>query len=93
MVTFQNKAGLIMKVAGILRGVFKPDEYDKMILPDEAKSKIGYEINFTRYFHEYTPLRKTSNILQDFQGIQRDVSMFLKDLFGTSSDKGEVASD
>ncbi|WP_066320469.1 type I restriction-modification system subunit M N-terminal domain-containing protein [Bacillus sp. FJAT-29814] len=33
MVTFQNKATLIMKVADILRGVFKPEEYDKIILP------------------------------------------------------------
>ena len=32
---------------------------------DFDKTKIGYEINFTRYFYEYTPLRPTSEIRAD----------------------------
>ncbi len=32
---------------------------------DHSKTKIGYEINFTRYFYEYTPLRSTSEIRAD----------------------------
>lgn len=32
---------------------------------EHSKTKIGYEINFTRYFYEYTPLRPTSEIRAD----------------------------
>lgn len=32
---------------------------------DHNKTKVGYEINFTRYFYEYTPLRSTTDIRAD----------------------------
>lgn len=32
---------------------------------DESKTKIGYEINFTKYFYQYTPLRSTTDIRTD----------------------------
>lgn len=33
--------------------------------PDRSKDKIGYEIPFTRYFYQYVPPRKSSDILQE----------------------------
>ena len=32
---------------------------------DETKTKTGYEINFTKYFYEFTPLRSLSEIKAD----------------------------
>ncbi|CAM1343861.1 type I restriction-modification system subunit M [Tenacibaculum amylolyticum] len=32
---------------------------------DEKKTKIGYEINFTKYFYEFTPLRSLAEIKAD----------------------------
>lgn len=32
---------------------------------DESKTKIGYEINFTKYFYEFKPLRSLSEIRAD----------------------------
>ena len=46
--------------------------FDREVLPhvpdawiDHSKTKVGYEINFTRYFYEYTPLRSTTDIRAD----------------------------
>jgi len=50
---------------------------------DESKTKIGYEINFTRYFYEYKPLRKSSDILSEFLQIQEDNEKLMKELFST----------
>lgn len=33
--------------------------------PDRSKDKVGYEIPFTRYFYQYVPPRKSSDILQE----------------------------
>ena len=32
---------------------------------DITKNKVGYEINFTKYFYEYKPLRSLSEIGKD----------------------------
>ena len=32
---------------------------------DESKTKIGYEINFTKYFYEFKPLRSLAEIKAD----------------------------
>ena len=50
-----------------------PDEYFRReVLPhvpeaflDLTKTKEGYEINFTRYFYQYQPLRKLQDIRAD----------------------------
>ena len=46
--------------------------FEREVLPhvpdawiNHDKTKVGYEINFTRYFYEYTPLRATSDIRAD----------------------------
>lgn len=62
-----------------------PDAY-----VDETKTKIGYEINFTRYFYEYTPLRKTSEILDDLSLIQSQVQKTMNELFGKPYDGGNA---
>jgi type I restriction enzyme M protein len=40
---------------------------------DESKTKIGYEINFTKYFYEFKPLRPLSEIKADILALQEKV--------------------
>lgn len=39
---------------------------------DEGKTKIGYEINFTRYFYQYTPLRSLEDIRADILKLEKE---------------------
>jgi type I restriction enzyme M protein len=38
---------------------------------DEKKTKIGYEINFTKYFYEFKPLRSLANIKADILALEK----------------------
>ncbi|MCR9098934.1 MAG: type I restriction-modification system subunit M [bacterium] len=51
--------------------------FEREVLPhvedawiDFDKTKVGYEINFTRYFYEYTPLRPTEQIRKDIEELR-----------------------
>jgi type I restriction enzyme M protein len=44
---------------------------------DESKTKIGYEINFNRYFYKYVPPRPLEDIESDLQGIEKDIADML----------------
>lgn len=37
---------------------------------DEKKTKIGYEINFTKYFYEFKPLRTLAEIKADILALE-----------------------
>src|SRR5690625_4523676 len=41
---------------------------------DHSKARVGYEINFTRYFYEYTPLRSTAEIRADLVRLTEEMS-------------------
>jgi len=49
----------------------KPHVPDAWI--DESKQKAGYEINFTRYFYEYEPLRRTEEIRKDILELKEEI--------------------
>ena len=36
---------------------------------DRLKDKIGYEINFTKYFYKFSPLRSLEDISQDLRSL------------------------
>ena len=40
---------------------------------DESKTKIGYEINFTKYFYEFKPLRPLAEIKADILALEEKV--------------------
>ncbi len=40
---------------------------------DRSKDKIGYEINFTKYFYKFVPLRSLENISQDLKLIDEEI--------------------
>ncbi|MET3980663.1 type I restriction enzyme M protein [Mucilaginibacter sp. UYP25] len=39
---------------------------------DETKTKIGYEINFTKYFYQYKPLRSLDEIRKDILALEKE---------------------
>ena len=64
------------------------DEYFKReVLPhvpdawmDRSKDKIGYEINFTKYFYQYKPLRRLEEIKSDMLDLERETEGLLKEI-------------
>ena len=40
---------------------------------DRNKDKIGYEINFTKYFYKYKPLRSLEDITQDLLKLDEQI--------------------
>ncbi len=59
------------------------DYYDREVnshLPDSwmdrSKDKVGYEINFTKYFYQFSPLRS----LEDISGDLRSLELEIKDI-------------
>ena len=41
---------------------------------DRKKDKVGYEIPFTRYFYEYTPLRPSAEVLDDIRSLEASIA-------------------
>ncbi len=44
---------------------------------DESKTKVGYEINFNRYFYKYTPPRPLEEIETDLKDIEKEIAGML----------------
>jgi type I restriction enzyme M protein len=44
---------------------------------DRSKDKIGYEINFTKEFYKYTPLRSLEEIRQDILALEKETEGLL----------------
>jgi type I restriction enzyme M protein len=49
---------------------------------DETKTNIGYEINFTKYFYQYKPLRSLDEIRKDIMAIEQETDGLLKEVIG-----------
>ena len=48
---------------------------------DESKTKIGYEIPFTRYFYKFTPLRHSSVIMEEIKALEERIQTRLVEVF------------
>lgn len=44
---------------------------------DETKTKVGYEINFNRYFYKYTPPRPLEEIEGELKQIEKEIAEML----------------
>jgi type I restriction enzyme M protein len=62
---------------------------EKEVLPhvpdawvDETKTNIGYEVNFTKYFYQYKPLRSLDDIRKDIMAIEQETEGLLKEVIG-----------
>ncbi|GGJ05300.1 type I restriction-modification system subunit M [Paenibacillus hunanensis] len=58
----------------------KPHVPDAWI--DESKTKIGYEIPFTRYFYQYAALRSSGEILSEIKELEASILDKLKKVLG-----------
>lgn len=47
---------------------------------DEDKTKVGYEIPFTRYFYKFTPLRDSSEIMEDIKALEERIAKNLAEV-------------
>ncbi len=47
---------------------------------DRSKDKVGYEISFTRYFYEYTPLRSTGEIAAELLALDEETENLLREI-------------
>ena len=47
---------------------------------DEKKTKIGYEIPFTRYFYRYQPPRPLEEIDSELQQVTREIQALLTEV-------------
>ncbi len=63
--------------------------FEKEVLPhvpdawmETDKNKVGYEINFTKYFYQYKPLRSLSEITQDLLRLEEESDGLMAKLIG-----------
>ena len=56
----------------------KPHVPDSWI--DRKKDKVGYEINFNRYFYQYTPLRSLKEITDELLALERKSENLLNEV-------------
>ena len=49
---------------------------------DRKKDKVGYEINFNRYFYQYTPLRSLKEIADEMLALERKSEGLLNEVLG-----------
>lgn len=47
---------------------------------DEAKTNVGYEINFTKYFYQYKPLRSLAEIRADILALEQETDGLIKEI-------------
>ena len=64
------------------------DYFTREVLPfapdawiDERKTKIGYEIPFTRYFYKYEAPRPSTEIMAEILELEKELGGSLKDIF------------
>ena len=65
------------------------DYYQREVKPhlpdswmDRKKDKVGYEINFNRYFYQYTPLRSLEEIAEEMLDLERKSEGLLNEVLG-----------
>jgi type I restriction enzyme M protein len=55
---------------------------------DEAATRTGYEISFTRYFYKPQPLRTLEEIRADIEALEKETEGLLGEIIGTSQRSG-----
>jgi len=61
--------------------------FEREVLPhlpdawiDHGKTKVGYEINFTKYFYQYKPLRSLEEIKKDILALEAETDGMIKEV-------------
>jgi len=47
---------------------------------DHSKTKVGYEINFTKYFYKYKPLRSLEDIRKDILALEKETDGMIREV-------------
>lgn len=55
--------------------------YNPLAYIDESKSKVGYEIPFTRLFYKFTPPTPSAAIFEEIKALEAEETTLMKDLF------------
>ena len=53
---------------------------------DRKKDKLGYEINFNRYFYRHTPLRSPQEIADEMRALESQNEGLLREMFELVTD-------
>lgn len=65
---------------------YAPDAWVEPVKDKRTKQKVtgivGYEIPFTRYFYEYTPLRPSTEILADIRALEASIAEKISKVVG-----------
>jgi len=73
----EEKEGLVKQtIEEYFEREVKPHVPDAWI--DESKTKIGYEINFTKYFYEFKPLRPVEEIREEILKLEQEILELIK---------------
>lgn len=94
-VVVKDKKGVV-KTDGSLRdneriplGVDVDEYFEKEVKPhlpeswmDRSKDSIGYEINFTKYFHQYKPLRSLEDLTKELLELEKESDGLMNKLIG-----------
>ena len=48
---------------------------------DEKKTKVGYEISFTKYFYKYKPFRPLEEITGEIKALEEDTRRLMEEIF------------
>jgi len=62
-----------------------PDAWINTAIRDEKDGelgKVGYEINFNRYFYQYTPPRPLEEIQADIREVEQEIMVMLREMMG-----------
>ena len=95
MSTHHDLSNFIWSIADLLRGPYRPPQYELVMLPrvvlrrfDQVpdawvaydKAKVGYEINFNRYFYRHTPPRPLTDIDADLRRAEQAIIRLLREV-------------
>ena len=94
-VLVKDKKGLV-KTDSSLRdneriplGVDVEDYFEREVKPhlpeswmDRSKDSVGYEINFTKYFYQYKPLRSLEDLTKDLLDLEKESDGLMNKLIG-----------
>ena len=75
-----ERVPLMEEIDGYYQREVKPHLPDSWL--DRKKDKVGYEINFNRYFYQYTPLRSLKEIADEMLALERKSEGLLNDVLG-----------
>jgi len=71
---------------------YVPDAWINTAIRDQKDGmvgRVGYEINFNRYFYKYTPPRPLEDIDADIRAIEQDIVRMLAEITGSAQREAE----